>query len=116
MKSRTAEDERRSGIHWLIIGAFVLAAMFSMWWLVERTNTEGEHDAQLLPLFALIPLLIGLYHVVHSRLYQVRNAPTKMPVQPEQADADAPRSPSASVATEQATADAPQSASESVPH
>jgi apolipoprotein N-acyltransferase len=67
MKSRTAADERRSGIRWLIVGAFFLAAMLGMWWLVATTNSEGDHDAELLPLFALIPLLIGLYHVVHSR-------------------------------------------------
>ena len=27
--------------------------MFAMWWLVESTNKEGTHDAQLLPFFAL---------------------------------------------------------------
>jgi hypothetical protein len=64
----SVEDERRSGIHWLIAGGFLLAAMFGMWWLVENTNKEGEHDAQLLPLFALVPLLIGAFRVVHSRL------------------------------------------------
>jgi hypothetical protein len=68
MKSRTAHDERRSGIHWLIAGAILLAAMFSMWWLVEATNEEGTHDAQLLPFFALVPLLIGLFHLVKSRV------------------------------------------------
>jgi hypothetical protein len=68
MKPRTAHDEKRSGIHWLIAGAIFLAAMFSMWWLVEATNEEGTHDAQLLPFFALIPLLIGLYHLVMSRV------------------------------------------------
>jgi hypothetical protein len=67
MKARTADDERRSGIRWLIAGAIVLAAMLGMWWLVEETNEEGTHDAELLPLFALIPLLIGLYHLVRSR-------------------------------------------------
>ena len=59
MKSRTAEEERRSGIRWLIGGAFVLAAMIALWWLVATTNREGTHDAELLPLFALIPGLIG---------------------------------------------------------
>jgi hypothetical protein len=68
MKPRTAHDERRSGIHWLIAGAIFLAAMFSMWWLIEATNEEGTNDAQLLPFFALIPLLIGLYHLVKSRV------------------------------------------------
>ena len=69
MKARTAEDERRSGFHWLMAGAGFVALMFGAWWLVATTNSEGHHDAQLLPLFALIPLVIGLYHVVHSRLH-----------------------------------------------
>lgn len=69
MRRRTADDERRSGIHWLIGGVIVLAAMFAMWWLVESTNKEGHHDAQLLPFFALIPLGIGAYHLVRSRLH-----------------------------------------------
>jgi hypothetical protein len=67
MEARTAEDERRAGIRWLGIGTLFLALMFGFWWLVEHTNPEGEHDAQLLPLFALIPLLIGVYHLVRSR-------------------------------------------------
>jgi hypothetical protein len=57
-------------IHWLIAGAIFLVAMLGMWWLVAKTNSEGTHDAELLPLFALIPLLIGLYHLVRSRLHQ----------------------------------------------
>lgn len=69
MKPRTVPDERRSGIHWLIAGAIVLAAMLGMWWLVEETNEEGTHDAELLPFFALIPLFIGLYHLVRSRMH-----------------------------------------------
>jgi hypothetical protein len=69
MKSRTADEERRAGIYWLIAGVIVLVAMFGMWWLVEETNEEGTHDAELLPFFALIPLLIGLYHLVRSRLH-----------------------------------------------
>jgi hypothetical protein len=73
MKSRSAEDERRSGTHWLDIAVFDLAAMAAMWWLVGRT-TNGENDADLLPLLALIPLLIGLLHAVHSRLVRTRRA------------------------------------------
>jgi hypothetical protein len=69
MKPRTADDERRSARHWLIAGTIFLAAMLGMWWLVEETNEEGTHDAQLLPFFALIPLLIGLYHLVRSRVH-----------------------------------------------
>jgi hypothetical protein len=68
MKRRTADVERRSGIRWLIGGALFLAAMLGMWWLVAETNSEGTHDAELLPLFALIPLSIGLYHLVRARL------------------------------------------------
>jgi hypothetical protein len=67
--TRTPDEERRTGIHWLVAGTVVLAAMFALWWLVESTNKEGTHDAQLLPFFALIPLLIGVAHLVRSRLH-----------------------------------------------
>lgn len=67
MKARTAEGEQRRGIVWLVVGVLFLALMFGMWWLVATTNSEGHHDAQLLPLFALIPLLIGVYHLIWSR-------------------------------------------------
>jgi len=66
MKRRLATEERRAGIRWLVGGAFFLVVMFGAWWLVESTNREGEHDAQLLPFFALIPLLIGVYHLVQA--------------------------------------------------
>jgi hypothetical protein len=68
MKVWTAEKERRRGIVWVVGSKVVLVAMLSMWWLVEETNEEGTHDAELLPFFALIPLGIGAYHVVRSRL------------------------------------------------
>jgi hypothetical protein len=71
MKSRTAEQETRSGIHWLIGGVVALAVALGGWWLVETTNREGTHDAELLPLFALIPLAIGLYHLVRARMRHV---------------------------------------------
>jgi cytochrome bd-type quinol oxidase subunit 2 len=67
MQARTVEGEKRRGIVWLVIGVFVLALMFGAWWLVATTNSEGHHDAQLLPFLALIPLLIGVYHLVWSR-------------------------------------------------
>lgn len=67
MKTPTAEAERRAGIRDLIIAAIVLVLMLGAWWLVARTNSEGTHDAELLPLFALIPLLLGLYHLMRSR-------------------------------------------------
>ena len=68
MTSRTATDERRTGVHWLIAGSIFLVAMLGMWWLVEETNEEGTHDAELLPFFALIPLAIAAYHLVRARL------------------------------------------------
>jgi hypothetical protein len=67
VKARTFETEKRRGITWLIAGVLFLALMFGAWWLVATTNSEGHHDAQLLPFFALIPLLIGIYHLVWSR-------------------------------------------------
>ena len=69
MKPRTSQEERRSGIRWLIVGAILLAGILGTWWLVATTNREGTHDAELLPLFALIPLLIGFYHLVRSRFH-----------------------------------------------
>jgi apolipoprotein N-acyltransferase len=66
---RTADAERRAGMRWLVAGACFLVLMLGMWWLVATTNSEGEHDAELLPLFALIPLSIGLYHVLRARLH-----------------------------------------------
>jgi hypothetical protein len=67
MKNRTARDERRLGIRDLLIGAVVLALMLGAWWLVAVTNSEGTHDAELLPLVALIPVGLGVYHLVRSR-------------------------------------------------
>lgn len=66
--SRTAEQEQRAGIRDLIIGACLLALMLGAWWLVARTNSEGDHDAELLPFLALIPLLMGAYHLVRARI------------------------------------------------
>jgi hypothetical protein len=63
MKLRTAHEETRSAIIWFVAGGIFLIAMLAMWWLVEETNEEGTHDAELLPFFALIPLLIGAYHL-----------------------------------------------------
>ncbi len=62
-----AKDERRRGIHLLIVSAVVAAAMFALWWLVATTNSEGHHDAELLPLFTLIPLVPAIYHLWHAR-------------------------------------------------
>ncbi|MFN0091403.1 MAG: hypothetical protein ACKVWR_14230 [Acidimicrobiales bacterium] len=65
--TRTAEQYQRSGRRLIVFGVFFLALMLGMWWLVEQTNREGEHDAQLLPLFALIPLGIGAYRLIRAR-------------------------------------------------
>jgi hypothetical protein len=67
MKHRTPEQERRSGSRLLVIGTATLVVALALWWLVARTNSEGDHDAELLPLFALIPLLLGVFHLVRSR-------------------------------------------------
>jgi hypothetical protein len=69
MRHRTAHQERRRATVWFVASGIFLAAMLAMWWLVEETNEEGTHDAELLPFFALIPLGIGLYHLVRSRLH-----------------------------------------------
>lgn len=67
MKGRTVDQERRKAIVWLIAAVVVLAAMLGMWWLVAETNEEGTHDAELLPIFTLIPLTISGYHLLLSR-------------------------------------------------
>ena len=46
--------------------------MFAMWWLVATTNSEGDHDAELLPLFTLIPLIPALYHLLRARLLRMK--------------------------------------------
>ena len=71
MQRRNRLEERRSGILWLIAGTLALAASLAMWWLVETTNREGTHDAELLPLFALIPLAIGGYRLMRARSHHV---------------------------------------------
>jgi hypothetical protein len=67
MRNRSVRDERRIGTWWLAGGTVFLGAMLGMWWLVEETNEEGTHDAELLPFFALIPLAIGAYHLARAR-------------------------------------------------
>lgn len=68
MKARNPNQEQRKAVIWFVGGGITLAAMLGMWWLVEETNKEGTHDAQLLPFFALIPLSIGCYHLIRARL------------------------------------------------
>lgn len=67
MTIRTAHGEHRLAAIWFAASAVFLAAMLAMWWLVETTNEEGTHDAELLPWFTLIPLAIGAYHLVRAR-------------------------------------------------
>ena len=66
---RAVKGEWCQGIRQLIISAVVLAAMLALWWLVATTNSEGHHDAHLLPLFTLIPLLPALYHLFRARFH-----------------------------------------------
>ncbi len=75
MKIRTAAEERRRGITWMIISVFWLAAMLALWWLVAATNREGHHDAELLPIFTLIPLLIAASHFARARFGARRGSP-----------------------------------------
>ena len=73
VRAKTAADERRSGIWLTSIGTVLVAAAFAMWWLVVNTNREGDPgDPQLLPLLAAIPLVIGIYRIVHARTRQHR--------------------------------------------
>lgn len=65
---RTAGEEWRRGVRLLIVSGVVAAAMFALWWLVATTNREGHHDAELLPLFTLIPLVPAIYHLMRARL------------------------------------------------
>lgn len=64
--AKSAAQERHRGIVWIVAGLVFLALMLGGWWLVESTNEEGTHDAELLPFFALIPLGIGAYHLIRS--------------------------------------------------
>ena len=64
----TPARELRSGIWYIVAGVIVAGAMFALWWLIITTNSEGNPgDPQLLPIFAAIPLGIGIYRVLHAR-------------------------------------------------
>jgi hypothetical protein len=67
MHPRSVADERRSGVRLIIIGAILFVLALGMWWLVESTNPSGDHDAQLLPVFALVPIGLGVFRLMHSR-------------------------------------------------
>jgi len=70
MKTRTAEQERRLGIRWIIVGVLYLAATCTLWWLDVTHNTEGDAgDPWLPPLFTLIFFGLGSYrlHRSHTR-------------------------------------------------
>lgn len=71
MPPRTVGDERRSGIRW-ILGTIVLAVMLALWWLVARTNSEGDHVAELLPLFSVIPFGFGVFHLWRAHVVVTR--------------------------------------------
>jgi hypothetical protein len=67
--ARTRAAERRAGVVLTIVGSVLVAGAFAMWWLVATTNTEGDRgDPQLLPVLAAIPLVIGIYHLVHAHI------------------------------------------------
>lgn len=63
-RGRSAESERRKGFHLLVASVPVAAALFALWWLVATTNSEGDHDAELLPLFTLFTLVPAVYHLL----------------------------------------------------
>lgn len=68
MKTRPPSEEQRSGIRFVIAGVVLAAAMFALWWLIVTTNSEGDPgDPQLLPVFAAIPLGIGIFRIFHAR-------------------------------------------------
>jgi hypothetical protein len=64
----TRAREQHSAVVWTIAGTVSMAAAFALWWLVEETNPSGNHDADLLPLFALIPLAVGFFKLFHARV------------------------------------------------
>ena len=64
----TAAAERGSGRRYLIMSAWVALFMFAAWGLVTATETAGHHDyAELLPLFALMPLTAAVFHLLRAR-------------------------------------------------
>ncbi|MGZ4665722.1 MAG: hypothetical protein ACXV5Q_11965 [Frankiaceae bacterium] len=71
-RTRSAADEQRRGTRLLIVSAVVAALMFAGWWLVATTNTEGHHDAELLPLFTLFPLVPAVYHLFRAYFLRSR--------------------------------------------
>ena len=67
MRMRAGREEMQAAVIWLVAGVLFLLAMLGMWWLVEETNEQGTHDAELLPFFALIPLGVAAYHFSRAR-------------------------------------------------
>lgn len=46
--------------------------MFALWWLVATTNREGQHDAELLPLFTLFTLVPAVFHLMLAKYLRSR--------------------------------------------
>jgi hypothetical protein len=67
MKARTADTEERRGLEWIGIGVFFLTMILGVWWLAAATNAEVHHDARWIPVVAVIPLVIGAYHLLFAR-------------------------------------------------
>lgn len=65
-----SQVERHKAIRGFIVSVLVAAAMFALWWLVANTNKEGDHDAELLPIFTLIPLIPAVYHAFRARYFR----------------------------------------------
>jgi hypothetical protein len=62
--------ERHKAIRGFLVSIVVAGAMFALWWLVATTNKEGHHDAELLPIFTLIPLIPAIYHLARARYFR----------------------------------------------
>lgn len=70
MNGRVVKRQKTLAIRWLVIAAAVFAVMLTLWWLVSTTNSEGQHDAKLLPFVTLVPLSIALFHMLRWRWHR----------------------------------------------
>jgi hypothetical protein len=63
-----AAGEMRKGFRLLEVSAVVLVTTMLVWLLVARANGDGgDHHGNALPLLALIPLALALYHLARTR-------------------------------------------------